>query len=425
MVTDNIHKTTSQMEQIVESLRPLSSSANTDSFLRAYVPTDGMIRIINNNNSIIFTSTKNAEYAEIKTQFTNNQTERIVNKNKTYFAVTTIPVIWHTGDVVTLELTENIQSTFAILQILRFILVTASIIIIIPTFFAGRLLANIILNPIQSLIITMEEIRENGELKNIVLKETKKDEIYQLGTTFNNMISILKRQFNQQKQFVSDASHELKTPLTVIESYANMLKRWGMKREDVLQEAVEAIHSESIRMKEMTNQMLELAKDDGGWKGDRNHLNLLTICQQSARKMEMTYNRKILVKNDEENIWMYGDEKQIKQVLFILLDNAIKYSSDIINLNVKKSNTSVLVEVADKGIGINLEEQDLIFERFYRVDKARNREMGGTGLGLAIAKKIMESHKGTIEVKSDIGKGTKIICQFPVNNTHKGEMKNE
>lgn len=108
----------------------------------------------------------------------------------------------------------------------------------------------------------MEEIQVSRTFKKIDLSSSSKDELDQMANTFNNMMDLLEENYKKQEQFVSDASHELKTPLTVVESYANMLKRWGMKRPDILEEAIEAIHSESLRMKQLTSQMLVLAKDE-------------------------------------------------------------------------------------------------------------------------------------------------------------------
>ncbi|WP_445506372.1 ATP-binding protein [Niallia sp. 03190] len=424
ILTDNVNKTTVQMEQIAKSLRSISDS-NTESLLRAYIPTDGMIRLINSNDSVVFTSTTDKKYVDINAHFIGKQTEQIIEQDDRVFTVTTLPVIWHNGDVVTLELAENIQSSMTILHALRIILIISTLIVIIPTFLAGRILSNVILNPIQSMINTMEEIQIKGDLKEIDLPEKKKDELYQLGATFNKMITLLKRQFEQQQQFVSDASHELKTPLTVIESYANMLKRWGMKREEVLIEAIEAIHSESIRMKEMTNQMLELANADGHWKLEMNHLNLLAICQDTARNMETVHHRKISVYSEKNKVSLYGDQQKIKQLLFILLENAIKFSSDSIHIRIDTTTTCLMIEISDKGPGIPKEEQALIFERFYRVDKARTRESEGTGLGLSIAKKIVEAHKGIIFVKSAVRAGTTFICQFPLIEDYKEKSKGD
>ena len=112
----------------------------------------------------------------------------------------------------------------------------------------------------------MEEIQKSKTFKKIRRDRSSKDELDQMANTFNNMMDLLEENYQKQEQFVSDASHELKTPLTVIVSYVDMLKRWGMKRPDILEEAIEAIHSESIRMKQLTEQMLLLAKGDTEWE---------------------------------------------------------------------------------------------------------------------------------------------------------------
>lgn len=408
---DVLSKTTANVEQAASSIQTVNTEAAIENMVRAYVPADGMIQVIGANEAVL-TSTKNADYAKLSNKFETKQTAKIFKENNRIFAVSNMPIIWQDGKVVALVMAENIESTRHILGILRFILIAASIIIIIPTYFAGRFLSNLLLSPIQVMIQTMEEIQSSGSFKQISLDLRKKDELYQLGTTFNKMITLLKTQFERQQQFVSDASHELKTPLTVIESYANMLKRWGKKREDVLEEAVEAIHSESIRMKELTNQMLELASEDSQLNLESETIDLAAIAVESAKNMEMAYKRTITITGARENVLIKGDKHKIKQLLFIFLDNAVKYSKDTITINLSKTDT-IRCEVIDNGPGMAKEDIDHIFERFYRVDKARSRETGGAGLGLSIAQKIVKAHAGEIQVESKVGEGTKMICIFP------------
>ncbi|GKU82794.1 ATP-binding protein [Niallia sp. NCCP-28] len=407
---DVLNKTMVNVEQAAASIQTLKGEAEIENMVRAYVPADGMIQVIDANKTI-FTSTKNTDYAKLLIKFDKKQKAEIAKQNNRIFTVANMPIIWEDGNVVTLVMTENIESTRHILGILGIILIAASIIIIIPTYFAGRFLSNLLLSPIQSMIKTMEEIQSSGDFKQLFFNSSTKDELYQLGVTFNKMITLLKMQFERQQQFVSDASHELKTPLTVIESYANMLKRWGKKREDVLDEAVEAIHSESIRMKEMTNQMLELASGEGHTNFELETLDLSAIAMETAKKMEIAHQRSIIVNGALNGAVIKGDKQKIKQLLFILLDNAIKYSSDRITIKITKRD-NVRCEIIDKGPGIAKEELDHIFERFYRVDKARSRETGGSGLGLAIAQKIVKAHNGEIQVESIVGEGTKMICIF-------------
>ena len=406
-----LHKTTAHMEQTAASIQTAKTEAGIKSLVRAYVPADGIIQVMDAKETVL-TSTKNTDYATLSANAAAKETEKIIEHDYDVFSVATMPIIWPDGKVVTLVMAENIKSTKEILGILRVVLIAASLLIIIPSYFAGRLLSNVLLSPIQAMINTMEEIQSSGDFKKIVLHARKKDELYQLGATFNNMIALLKTQFERQQQFVSDASHELKTPLTVIESYANMLKRWGKKREDVLEEAVEAIHSEALRMKELTNQMLNLASENSKHQANE-AVDLAALALETAKKMAAAYNRDIIVTGEQANVIIQGDPQQIKQLLFILLDNAIKYSDASIIIRLTKQ-AKIFCEVIDKGVGIAKEDIDHIFERFYRVDKARSRQTGGTGLGLSIAQTIVRVHAGNIRAESKKGEGTKMICSFPM-----------
>lgn len=405
---------TIQLEKVAESLLLLTETTTIESFLRAYVPTDGMIRIINADNSVLFTSTTSADYSGLVHEYTTEQKDSIIQYKEQTFAFVSTPVIMEDGSIMMLELSENIESSIGILQLLRWILLISSLLVIIPTYFAGRVLGRFILNPIQMLIHTMENIQKEGNFQKIELKVKNKDELFQLGNTFNNMITLLEKQFNKQQQFVSDASHELKTPLTVIESYANMLKRWGKNRPDILDESIEAIYSEASRMKDMTNQMLALASADGNWNIEAEKFDLYNVCLSCAKSMETAYHHKIFISTEKKEIYLLGDKQKIKQLLFILLENGFKYGANKITIHLKEDSENISIDIEDNGIGIPIEDQPFVFERFYRVDKSRNRDNGGTGLGLSIAQKIMEAHSGSIKVISELDRGTSFVCIFPI-----------
>jgi signal transduction histidine kinase len=249
--------------------------------------------------------------------------------------------------------------------------------------------------------------------KKIDLSSPSKDELDQMANTFNNMMDLLEENYKKQEQFVSDASHELKTPLTVVESYANMLKRWGMKRPDILEEAIEAIHSESLRMKQLTSQMLVLAKDESQWELHMEHVDAAAVCNQTIKHLEQAFERTIYLNIKTDHPVVTADEKRLKQLLYILLDNAIKYSEKAVEVTITRSK-SFMITVTDQGIGIPKEDLSNVYERFFRVDKARNRETGGSGLGLSIARKIVEAHSGRIEINSQEGKGTSVTVSFPL-----------
>ncbi|HDR4372945.1 TPA: HAMP domain-containing histidine kinase [Bacillus cereus] len=383
--------------------------------LQPYLPSNGMIRVINENSKVMIRkevdSTK--PIPAVNTKFERKESAGIYKKNGGQFAYIKIPIIWNDGKIVSLEMTERLDSLQDNLNMLKNVLVIASLFVLIPSFFAGRMLSKLILKPVNSLIQTMEHIQDRGIFKKISLEKTSKDELYKMGTTFNKMIDLLHQNFEKQQQFVSDASHELRTPLTVIESYSKLLKRWGMKKQDVLEESVEAIYSEAVRMKGMTNQMLLLANSSAEWKLETKESDLVRLCKMTAEQLEKTYNRDFRVITEEEKIIVNIDEQKIKQVLVVLLDNAMKYSKDSIDMIVGIQKEKVFFSIQDYGMGIPKEDIQKVFDRFFRVDKARSRETGGTGLGLSIAKQIIDAHEGDIQLESEEGKWTKVTVNLP------------
>ncbi|WP_416148458.1 ATP-binding protein [Salipaludibacillus sp. HK11] len=410
-----LERTQNQSRTIVEALQPSSADWRPAEYLRAYVSGDGMVRVINENEEIVLVViSRTPQLNELQATFSTHETSEKINYNGTSYAVARTPVIWDNGSVVTLELFEPMTMYEESLTILGIILVIASALILIPSFFAGRSLSRVILSPVKALVVTMNQIREEKTFKKIDVNDTSKDELAEMGRTFNHMIDLLKENYDKQQQFVSDASHELKTPLTVIDSYAQLLKRWGKDKPEVLEEAIGAISSESKRIKEMTNQMLALATGDETTTMDLQQVNMAKILFETAKQMETTYDREIAVQTKEEfDLRLIGNKMQLKQLAFILIENGLKYSNKEIEITLEKLRETVSIRICDYGIGIAAEDIPHVFDRFFRVDKARNRKTGGSGLGLAIAKKIVDAHQGVIRVESEQGVGTTFIIEFP------------
>jgi len=272
--------------------------------------------------------------------------------------------------------------------------------------------------PIGQMVQTMREIDRSGVLHRLKMGREESVELQQLIRAFNQMIERIDRNIETQKQFVADASHELKTPLTVIGSYADMLKRWGRDNEAVRDEAVEAIVQETERLKKLTRSMLTLAEaEQDNWL-QRSRFDVSALVKELAGVLGTTFQREIRVHAPSSNVSMYGDKDKIRQLLQILIDNAIKYSKEPIDVRIRLAKNSVKIEVTDYGIGVPESEIPFMFERFYRVDEARQRSTGGSGLGLSIAKKIVDLHEGTVEVFSKPGSGTTVAIQFPRNLQH-------
>ena len=313
-----------------------------------------------------------------------------------------------------LEIGERLTGLASSKEILRVILVISTILAAILSLFGGRWLSNLIMRPISNMIHTMEEIEKSGVPKTITIRSKAKDELQTMAKTFNRMIKRLQENMEKQKQFVSDASHELKTPLTVIMSYADFLRRHGTENKEMADEAIETIQSEATRIQKMTETFLDLANLEKEDVLELNEVNLVSLCQSILKHLKDVYKREILFHCEKNSFIIRADELKIKQVIIILLDNAMKYSKDKIEVFIEKDECHAIIRVKDYGIGIPQEEINNIFERFYRVDKARSRETGGTGLGLHIAKSIMKLHKGEIKITSNEGVGTEAYLIFPV-----------
>lgn len=223
---------------------------------------------------------------------------------------------------------------------------------------------------------------------------------------------------NMRKEFVADVSHELKTPITSIMGYADTLQDGDYDKE-TQQKFLSVISSESRRMADLVSDLLTLSRyDTKRMKREVSEFDLGELAKKCQEKLEIEIERK------EQNVECYvtadvppirADKNGIERVILNVLSNAIKYTPEqgSIKIYVGFVYNDAYIKVIDNGIGIPREDLTRVFERFYRVDKARSREMGGTGLGLSIAKEIIEQNKGSIDIKSEYGKGTEVVIRIP------------
>jgi two-component system, OmpR family, sensor histidine kinase ArlS len=405
---------TLEQAQAITAAVSAQPDENPTSFIESYVSGNGMLRIISPEGSSLLTvTTQNTEITAIPAGDPNPGRERTraFEFAGVSYASAEVPLLWEDGAVVTLEVTEPMAMYEETLQILQFVLIFATAVILFPSFLAARSLSRFILRPVQALVSTMKQIEQKGTFQKIPLDQKRSDEFADMGQTFNHMIDLLRENYEKQQQFVSDASHELKTPLTIIDSYAQLLKRRGMDKPEIFNESVEAISSEAARMKELTNQMLALASGENA-AVEKKVLSPAPLFRDTARQLALAYDRNIITDADD-NTFIEGNEIQIKQLAYLLIENALKYSMSDVFVYVRNQGDYVTVGVQDKGIGIDEKDLPFVFDRFYRVDKARTRSGGGTGLGLSIAKQITEYHEGKIYVESLPEKGSNFYSVFP------------
>ncbi len=251
----------------------------------------------------------------------------------------------------------------------------------------------------------------------IDLPPTQK-ELHSLAQSINQLMDRVNQAYSAQMRFVSDASHELRTPIAVIQGYAALLDRWGKTDPEALQESIDAIRGEAASMERLVEQLLFLARGDNDSQPVKMEtIDLTDLAGEVLREEEMIHPERIFLPRwGEDPVSIYADPGLIKQVLRILMDNSLKYSppQGRIYLRVWEGQDNARITVQDEGMGISPEGIPHIFERFYRTDQSRDRKTGGTGLGLSIAKWIVERHGGWFEVVSRPEVGTRITAVLPV-----------
>jgi len=245
--------------------------------------------------------------------------------------------------------------------------------------------------------------------------QVRDKDLRSLEIAINNPLERMRQAYRQQNRFVSGVSHELRTPIAVIQGYVNMLDRWGKDDPEILEEAIDAMKHESEHMKNLVEQLLFLARGDSGRNPFKpSSFSLSKLMREIGEEYQMIDPLHRYMLEVQDGIMVMADEDLIKQSVRIFVDNAAKYSKEhtMIRLSVQQKRHDIVYAVTDEGSGMNAEDVAHMFERFYRSDAARNSQTGGTGLGLSIAKWIVDAHKGTIEVLSRPGIGTRIAVHL-------------
>ncbi|GHU88637.1 hypothetical protein FACS1894202_05130 [Clostridia bacterium] len=223
--------------------------------------------------------------------------------------------------------------------------------------------------------------------------------------------------YGQHSRFVSDASHELRTPIAVIQGYANMLDRWGKDDPNTLLESIQALKKEADGMQNLVEQLLFLSRgDNGGIALTRRTVDVRALTEELCQENLMIDDSHRYSAEDNGELEVSADAGLLKQALRTLIDNARKYTPDggEITLSYKRQDGEARLSVQDTGIGIPADDVPRVFDRFFRSDVSRARKTGGSGLGLSIAKWIVDRHGGTIEVLSRVGAGTRITFVLPL-----------
>jgi heavy metal sensor kinase len=309
------------------------------------------------------------------------------------------------------EVRGLLESLYVIFLLLIPIAAAASI-------FGGLALANRALRPVAEIATRARRITAENLGQEIPIRNAG-DELGRLSITINDMIHRLRDSFAHVRQFSADASHELRTPLTIMRGEIELGLR-SPKSPEEYRELLESTLEEIMRLTTIVDNLLTLAKADQGMgQATFSEVDLQELVQELYEDTELLAERKGIAINLRtlSPITIVGDRGRLRQLFLNLVDNAIKYTPDggSVSLALERHDGTAVFEVSDTGVGIPDEDQGKIFDRFYRVDKARSRELGGSGLGLSIAKWIAELHRGTITVTSTPRKGSTFTVTLPIN----------
>jgi heavy metal sensor kinase len=297
------------------------------------------------------------------------------------------------------------------------VLVLGLALLILGAVSGGFLLAHRALAPVGRIIRSAERISSRNLNQRLPVPDTG-DELERLSIALNHMISRLEEAFQHTQRFLADASHELRTPLTIMQAGLEAITERTNARLDVREVAGSALE-ETERLRRIVEGLFALSRLDAGEALEKSApFDLGELAESTADQIcLLAEDKDIGIEcHSDQKVIIEGDRARLKQVVVNLLDNAIKYTPQggRIDVRVRARNGRALFEVSDNGPGIPEESLLLVFERFYRVDKARSRELGGAGLGLSIVKSIVTAHRGRVEVQSKEGEGSRFIVELPL-----------
>jgi two-component system sensor histidine kinase ArlS len=318
----------------------------------------------------------------------------------------------------TIEIVDNLENFDKISDLLLVIMFIGGIGAILLSGGGGFLLTRQLLKPIQSITETMRKIKLKGLHERVIIVNNH-DELSKLATMFNEMMDQVQLSFQQQQQFVEDASHELRTPIAIMEGHLSLLNRWGKDDPVLLNESLLASLQELDRLKTLVQNLLELSHAEALSQGHSTELiDPSQIIVEVIKNMIMLHPEFKIDINVLEltGVGITMAPHHFKQILHIFLDNSIKYSTEnkLIQIRGSIKNANVQIQIVDYGLGIPEADLPFVFDRLYRVDKARSGEQSGHGLGLSIAQRLVESYSGTVVITSSANKGTTVTLSFPL-----------
>lgn len=276
-----------------------------------------------------------------------------------------------------------------------------------------RRTAEQITRPLANLNVAAHEQTHTQSFKATLPVPERPIEVRQLAISFNELLTAINQKARQEREFTSNAAHELRTPIAAIRGHVQLLERRADAHPEIIPRSIQFIDEESARMQKLVNSLLTLSRADRGTL-KLDYFDLSAIVDETVAEERAVLHQSLIV-NSAHSAIIFGNSESVQQILSALIDNAGKYApaGQPIIITVQVLTQTIQLTVADQGIGIADDDKQRIFERFFRVDSARTREVGGTGLGLAIVAQLIQLNRATITVVDNQPKGSQFVIQFP------------
>lgn len=417
---DELQVMMSQIQSYLKAQSPTTEdmlkSPDVNSYMLNILGKNQMIRLIGSDGEEILQVNSDFDPTWIPTLSTTKAYLQNTMHNDDHILVYRAPYMLQKGTG-TVEIATNLETFDHFNRTLLWVMMFGGLFAVFISAVSGWAIANQFLRPIKALTSTIKNVKEKG-LQERVENIENGDELSQLARLFNDLMSQLEISFRQQTQFVDDASHELRTPITILEGHLNLLNRWGKSNQAVLDESLAASLQEVRRLKGLVQGLLALTRAESTALTEN-----MELIRVESYLIEVLDRIKSLYPEFSFRMETFGTDSMLRinpihfeQILLIVIDNAVKYSADQrkIDIQCHEENNVVCISIQDYGMGIPSIEIQHVFDRFYRVDRARSREIDGTGLGLAIAKNLIHHYQGEISLVSAEDEGTCVKLKFPV-----------
>jgi heavy metal sensor kinase len=313
-----------------------------------------------------------------------------------------------------IQVAETLETLEQTMDETRTLMLVGGVALLGMAVLCGLLLTRRTLAPVSAVTDAARHIADTGRFDTRLAMGEPRDELTSLAATFDLMIGRIERILAQQRDFLADTSHELRNPLSIIRGNLDFVRRTSTD-----QASLEAIHEaelEAVRMSRLVDDLLLLGQADRGEFLAPRRVALADILDAMSEQLRAVAAPRRIEINTQPRVWVQADPDRIRQVVWNLVENALRYSPDdsSVRVNLRASGSEAVLSVEDSGPGVPVGHEERIFERFYRADPSRSRSTGGTGLGLAIVRHVAESHGGSVELHNQPGSGAAFVVRLPL-----------